>query len=259
MDAPEVQRRCGPIVFIVPGLFEGQASFEPFKAALEGLVQNRVHISRLASTGKNPIDEGQFTMKNDIDVIAKDLADKVEAAGDEGVVLFLHSAAAFMGSEAMKGLTRQARAAQSKPGGVDLIIMLAAAIVPEGHMHETMPWMNVNQQQNTYTCTDPIQNLFHDMSHEAAIGWSQKMQAQPHLGWFGKTSYCGWREVPSHWILTEGDKLVPVALQETMAQMAASKTMRLDAGHMAHLSRTDDVARMVAEIMTGQQGRASDT
>jgi pimeloyl-ACP methyl ester carboxylesterase len=43
------------------------------------------------------------------------------------------------------------------------------------------------------------------------------------------------------------DKLLPVAVQEMMAGLAQSKVVRIKAGHMAQLSATEEVAKIIEE------------
>lgn len=77
-------------------------------------------------------------------------------------------------------------------------------------------------QNNTYfTCVDPRNILFNDMVESDAIEWMARIQCQP-ANWDGATIYCGWREVPSLYIILEQDKGIPPEVQEQMAKLAGS-------------------------------------
>jgi pimeloyl-ACP methyl ester carboxylesterase len=118
-----------PTLFLVPGLWEGPGAYAPLQAWLEqsGF---KVVVTSLLSTGtKYP---GNPTMEQDIASIHADLEKTVDAAGSEGVVAVLHSAGGFIGSNAIEGLTIEARKAQQKTGGVRKIVFIAAGIAPEG-------------------------------------------------------------------------------------------------------------------------------
>ena len=60
-------------------------------------------------------------------------------------------------------------------------------------------------------------------------------------------THAGWQDVPSTYILCELDRLIPAAFQETLAGVAGSKVVRLGAGHVPFLSRTEDVAKILID------------
>lgn len=123
------QHIMAPTIFIVPGLWEGPASFEPLAAALEAR-SFRTFISCLKSTGSraphNP------TMDDDIKHLRHDLEMAIREAGSEGVMVLAHSAGGFLVSNAMDGLAASHHREQGKCGGVFMIVFLAAGIAPEG-------------------------------------------------------------------------------------------------------------------------------
>lgn len=75
------------------------------------------------------------------------------------------------------------------------------------------------------------------------------MQCQPSRGWDGTVEYCGWREVPSVYVICEEDRMVPPSFQQQLSSLAGCEEIfRLKgAGHMAQLSRTSEVAEIVIE------------
>ena len=100
------------------------------------------------------------------------------------------------------------------------------------------------------TCRDAINTLFSDFTPDAALEWMQKMQPQPAHGWDGSvTLYAGWSEVPSVYIIAEEDKVVPLVWQEQWAALVGSEVVRIKTGHMAHISRTQEVAKIVGDIL----------
>ncbi|KAL4905779.1 hypothetical protein BDW74DRAFT_177478 [Aspergillus multicolor] len=88
------------------------------------------------------------------------------------------------------------------------------------------------------------------MSDTEAAAWISKIQHQP-ANWDGAVPYCGWREVPSLHIVLEKDVAIPPEVQEQMAQMAGSRVVRLDTGHLAQLSRTDEAQQSGASRNEG--------
>lgn len=58
----------------------------------------------------------------------------------EDILLVLHSAGGFLGSEALQGLDKRTRGEQP---GVVSIVFLAAAVFPEGFQHQPLPFAAV--------------------------------------------------------------------------------------------------------------------
>ncbi|KAF4969509.1 hypothetical protein FSARC_3295 [Fusarium sarcochroum] len=231
-----------PAIFIVPGFYEGPTVFKPLADALttRGFT---VHITSITSTGTTP--PNSPNMDDDIAAISKDLTPVVEQAGEDGVVVVMHSAGGFIGSGALKGLTRKARDAAGKPGGVVRIIFLTAGVAPEGFVQGPMPFFDYHESNGTQSCKDPRDLLYGDFSDEEAKEWLPGLQHQAATGWSTKLQYCGWREVPSVYLICEEDKMLPVPLQEQFATLAGSKTVRISSGHMVQLKHTDKVADII--------------
>lgn len=83
--------------------------------------------------------------------------------------------------------------------------------------------------------------------------WAAKMSHQPGKGWDSTITYCGWRDVPSVYILAEEDKIVPAQVQEMCAGLAGSKIVKVQgAGHMLQISRTKEVAGIVRDVVEGK-------
>lgn len=141
LPAANLHAVMAPTIFIVPGLYEGPASFAPLVDALRGVDLTKVHVTTLPSTGATSGPGGTISMDDDAAAIAADMATIVEEAGTEGVVAVLHSAGGFLGSGAMRGLAASTREAAGKTGGVRAIVFLAAGLAPEGFEHKPLPFM----------------------------------------------------------------------------------------------------------------------
>ncbi|KAH8895277.1 alpha/beta-hydrolase [Thozetella sp. PMI_491] len=233
-----------PVLFLVPGLWEGPRAYAPLKSSLEqsGL---SVTITFLRSTGTRY--PGNPTMADDIAGIQADLEKVVEAAGSNGVVVVLHSAGGFIGSNALRGLTIGSRKEQGKEGGVTKIVFIAAGVAPEGSDTFGGPFI-VDLDDGSCVCKDSKEALFHDLPAADADKWQDTLSVQPVLDhWKTKVTYCGWRDVPSTYIICEQDQLLPTQVQELMATTAGSTVIRLAAGHMAHLSATEKLAQILVQ------------
>jgi pimeloyl-ACP methyl ester carboxylesterase len=67
--------------------------------------------------------------------------------------------------------------------------------------------------------------------------------------WDSIVTYCGWRGVPSVFVLATEDKMIPPEIQERLAGFSASeKVVRVEAGHMLQLSKPKEVAQIIADF-----------
>lgn len=151
----------------------------------------------------------------------------------------------------MEGLSEKAMNEKGKQGGLKRIIFLTAAVAPEGHVHDPMPFMKI--ENGAMTCTDLRGLFFNDLSDEEIAKWLPTVQPGPAV-WNGQaTTYCRWREVPSMYILCEKDQEIPAESQEQMAALAGSKPIvRIPAGHMAQLSMPERIAEIVGDVVGGK-------
>ena len=91
-------------------------------------------------------------------------------------------------------------------------------------------------QGERMTCASPLTNLFHDLPAPEAARWAARLSFQPARGWDGVIRHTAWREIPSVYLVCEGDRVVPPALQRMFAAAAGSEVVSCGAGHMPMLS-----------------------
>lgn len=94
-------------------------------------------------------------------------------------------------------------------------------------------------------CAQPETLLFGDLSDDEKTQWLAKLQPQPAQGWDDKVSYTGWKDVPSVYLVCEGDNALPVPLQEQLATLAGSKVERCSAGHIPQVSQPARVVEVI--------------
>ena len=81
--------------------------------------------------------------------------------------------------------------------------------------------------------------------------WAEKLQHQS-AGWDSTINYCGWRGVPSVYVIAEDDKVIPLQAQEHIAAMSESKVVRVKASHMLQISKPDEVAKIILDAVQGR-------
>lgn len=126
-----------PIIFLVPGLWEGSMVYAQVRTLLES-AGYKTQAAALASTGK--LSPGNPSMEDDITSLHAAIAAVIQE--DQEVLLVLHSAGGFIGSEAMQGLDVKHRKEAGLKGGVVGIVFLAAGIGRVGYTHVNLPFMD---------------------------------------------------------------------------------------------------------------------
>jgi hypothetical protein len=128
-------------IVLVPGFWEGPDSLQSSVQLLrkDGYI---THVAPLRSTGvpyrENPKSP---SLHDDVATVCSVIKPLVEEGKD--IVLLLHSASSFIGSHAIEGLSKVARAKEGKKGGVDFIAFLTAGVYPEGASTGPMPFFDV--------------------------------------------------------------------------------------------------------------------
>ncbi|EHA18810.1 hypothetical protein CBS76997_1918 [Aspergillus niger] len=223
-----------PTILFVPGFWEGPKVFTPVCDLLQA-AGFKTDVCTLPSTGT--ISPGNPAMADDIAAVRDHLTSIVQRG--EEVILVLHSAGGFLGSAAMEGLSKSAVG----QGGIVKIVFLTAAVFPEGHEHEDMPFAVV--EGGAMYCAKPEVLLLDDVPEPEKAEWLAELKPQPADGWNGTVPYAGWKDVPSVYLVCEGDNALPAGLQEQLANLAGSQIERCSAGHMPQISQPSRVAEVI--------------
>jgi hypothetical protein len=100
-------------------------------------------------------------------------------------------------------------------------------------------------------CLSPESTLFSDLNEAETQKWMKELKCQPSEGWDGTTTYCGWRDIPSVYLICEGDKVLPEAVQVQVSEMAGCDVVRCKAGHMVMLSMPEEVVDVIKKAAEG--------
>lgn len=93
----------------------------------------------------------------------------------------------------------------------------------------------------------PEKLLFNDLDEENTKAWVEKLKSQPASDWDDTVTYCGWKDVPSVYLVCEEDKCIPAPMQLQMAESAGSKIEKCAAGHMVMLSMPEKVVEFIVK------------
>ena len=100
-------------------------------------------------------------------------------------------------------------------------------------------------------CKDLDWTLFNDVPAEVAAKYKLLMQHQPGGNWNGVTTYAGWENIPSAYLLCENDACVPLSWQQSMAEAAKCTIFTANLGHMAMLAEPNQVADKLLKFIKG--------
>ncbi|KAF8864375.1 hypothetical protein BDZ45DRAFT_571653, partial [Acephala macrosclerotiorum] len=234
-----------PTILFIPGLWEGPTVFSTVTSLLSSPPHSYpVLTAPLISTGtrspNNP------TMKDD-EASIRSVVQKLVEEEEKEVVLVMHSAGGFLGCGAIEALELKKRAEEGKKGGVRKLVFLCAGIAPVGHTHVDLPFMDIEtaKEAGEMHCVKPRQLLFNDLSPTEIEKWLPLLRSQPLSGWNGTTTYTGWTETPSVYLICESDQILPEEYQIQATMMTESKVERCKSGHMVMLSMPERVVEVV--------------
>ncbi|KAI5481025.1 alpha/beta-hydrolase [Pseudohyphozyma bogoriensis] len=224
-----------PTIIFVPGLWEGPEVFNQVASALNSHSYPTLYAP-LDSTGTTS--PGNPSMDDDTAAIRAVIAPVVKAG--KNVILVCHSAGGFLGSAAVEGLKV---GSVEGGGGVEKIVLLAAGVAPAGYVHEDRPFMDF--QGDKMFCHSPVQLLFNDLPPSSHADLIASLKCQPASGWNQVTTYAGWTEIPSVYVVATQDACLPPAFQQQFAAMTGGEKVEIDAGHMVMLSQPEKVVEVI--------------
>lgn len=135
-----------PTIVFVPGLWEGPAVFSSLANTLSTPPHAYpIHLITLPNTGK--VSPANLTLQGDVRGIRAQMEPLVEAGKE--IILVMHSAGGFLGSNAIEGWSAEGRRKEGKQGGVKKLVFLAAGILPEGAVHEDPPFFEKDVSVST--------------------------------------------------------------------------------------------------------------
>ena len=127
-----------PTLVFIPGLWEGPTVFSDVIHILQTQHNYPTLVLPLISTGTNGPTAKTYT--DDVASIRSAVQDLVDNQGKE-LLLMMHSAGAFTGSDAIKDLGLPFRTSHGLAGGVRKLVYLSGALLPEYSDHPPIPFI----------------------------------------------------------------------------------------------------------------------
>ena len=102
-------------------------------------------------------------------------------------------------------------------------------------------------------CKNQRELIFNDFSDEEAEKLMATWACQPSKeDYYRPIEYTGWTEVPSTYLLCEGDKVHSIPIQKILVELVGCKTVTCSAGHAVPLSDPKKCVSVINEAV-GQQ------
>ncbi|RGP77253.1 hypothetical protein FLONG3_4768 [Fusarium longipes] len=246
-----------PTLVIVPGSFGPAKMYDVFVETLNRHDIKSVVIST-PSVGRKQ-NRPPATMSDDAEEISN-VVSKLLDQGDQ-VVMMTHSYGGIPGTQSLKTISRKAREAEGKQGGVDKIIYLTSMVLQPGMSNfeafgGAMPdfltveddYMSLDVQVNS-TLT------FSDLTAEKALEEAKQMEDHSTASFKEKLTYPGYNDVEVHYIVCEEDKVIPPVFQRGMIEGIKASSGRdvtvhtLDSGHVPTTSQPENTTRIIEKVL----------
>ena len=110
-------------------------------------------------------------------------------------------------------------------------------------------WASALQKDSAGYLTLSTDAIIHDFAQDLPVAQA-RLVAATQGPWFAgctddKVSEAAWHNKPSWWVLTEKDRMIPPALHAAMAQQIGATVVKVDASHVAMLSKPAEVAAAI--------------
>jgi pimeloyl-ACP methyl ester carboxylesterase len=110
-------------------------------------------------------------------------------------------------------------------------------------------WASALQKDSAGYLTLSTDAIIHDFAQDLPVAQA-RLVAATQGPWFAgctddKVTEAAWHNKPSWWVLTEKDHMIPAPLQAAMAQQIGATVVKVDASHVAMLSKPADVAAAI--------------
>ncbi|KAK5943066.1 hypothetical protein PMZ80_004071 [Knufia obscura] len=228
-----------PIILFIPGAYVLLPVYQPLFDAVSnaGYEIKGIHPPTVGLSSRQGRDGPAPSMYDDAAVIAQE----VERLADQGknVILMGHSYAGVSMSQSTKGLGKEERKAQGKPGGIVQLAYIACLVPAVGESAASLigslegvkyppvtienGWMLVNDVATT------AQIVCHKLppnEGETVISGFAKHSAQSFAD---NLTHAGYKDIPASYLLCEEDNAGPAPFQRKMiAMMEAASGRKVD-------------------------------
>ncbi|KAL8894999.1 MAG: hypothetical protein Q9207_008340 [Kuettlingeria erythrocarpa] len=225
-------------VIIVPGFWGHPSSYDQVIAELKDNGYD-ANVVQLPSWGCEPPTK---TLLDDAEAVRSEVTQVIKAG--HSVIVVMHSAGGFIAPEGLQGLLAPDIAQSGGSGGVTSLVFMAAPCMSLGEVAPPAPWF---EYKGDYLWVkDPKETLYSDLPEAEADKWMKLLRHHPAHNYSAKTTQEPWKQVPSVYLKTAQDAVIPIELQDMFALKIPDCSIQVsDAGHSPFLSRPSDVVKAI--------------
>ncbi|KAI6083923.1 alpha/beta-hydrolase [Hypoxylon rubiginosum] len=244
------------VVVIVPGAWTPPAAYRKLADALKAK-SLAVHIPALpTNNGARPPNSS-----HEADMAAvRDVVEPLVSQGND-VVMLMHSYGGAVGTNAVEGLARTDRQSKGLEGGVVHLVYLSAYLLAKGQSIMTIldlagltgrdHLVTINED-GTWLPSDSVSSMYHDLDPDDQVEQSELVKPNNLACMYGQVKYEAWRDIPSTYVRTEQDLVVPPKFQDICLENAEKAGISVniavfDCGHSAYAKYPIEVADIVVK------------
>ncbi len=102
--------------------------------------------------------------------------------------------------------------------------------------------------------------MFHELSAEQGERWISKLKPQSIGALWSEQPYAAFQDIPSTYVVSELDRVIPVAVQTTMIENAKAAqpkafdvVVKIECGHEPILNKVNDLVAIVKNAASAPQ------
>ncbi|KAI3544079.1 uncharacterized protein CCOS01_13859 [Colletotrichum costaricense] len=232
--------RTPPTFLLVPGAWHRPWSFDLLRDDLHGRGFSTETVA-LAGVGSTDVNVG---LEQDTAAVRTELQKLIDDGRE--VVVVAHSYGGVPTANAVEGFNYKDRVAQSKTGGVLMVVYMTSFAIGAGSALSdgagSVPWWDV--KDGFISPLDPISVFYADVEPALAAKAVEALRPQPFKTFQDKSGFEPWNEgFEMGYIFAEDDQAIPLDLQIMMASQfsPSSFTASLSASHSPFLSMPKDL------------------
>ncbi|OAP63370.1 hypothetical protein AYL99_02597 [Fonsecaea erecta] len=214
-----------PSLLLIPGSFALPEFYDPIidAVAAKGYEIKGLHKPSVGlASGQGREGVAPPSMYDDAAFIAKE-AEKLADQGKD-VILLGHSYGGVPLTESTKGLSKEERQKQGKPGGIVNLAYMTALVPAVGQAAMSVladvpkqQRLDLKVDENGWMYHDAFEEtaaiVFSDLPKEEGIAWAKKFPKHSALSFAGELTYAGYKDIPVSYLLCENDRCIPAEAQ----------------------------------------------
>ncbi|KJZ72503.1 hypothetical protein HIM_08172 [Hirsutella minnesotensis 3608] len=241
-----------PTLLLIQGSFQLQEVYAKLVKTLEASGFSVIHPALPSISGHDDPAFSSRTLADDARVIRRELEQLVEEQ-NKTVFVLMHSYGGLVGGEAIpEELSREARRRAGSAGGVIHLFYFAAVILSPGQSVLGV----FGESPNTHVKPDGrfrIKNaadaLYGDLPRDEALHWESKIVDQSYAVQQTPITQAAYMYIPSTYVVCELDQTVLPQYQQSFAETAGSRVLRIRADHSPMLGQTEGLVDLISSTV----------